>query len=929
MGRPPGSARSGERTNRSTQPRAAAPFAERPRPPRTFVRRPRLQAALDEAVTRAVTALVAPAGSGKTATLAAWAAGVDQDVLWLAVRSTEPGTGLAQALLAAAGATDGPVPARMRPEAVAEALRQSDGDPAVLVVDDAHRLGPAAWQLLDTVLTLAPDRVRLVLATRRDVPMPLVALELAQELTVLRGDAFRFDDDEARHLVAAHSPQVPADDVQPLLDRAGGWAAALVLGARRLRGGAAGDAEAARRALAHTDQPVLDYLLGDVFSTLPAGTRHVLLCTAGEEEVSPESAVLLSADPDAAANLAGLAADGLLVTGYDRGPTTVWHYHPLLQELLRRQVALDGPDHELALAAHLRAAEHYAEHGPAGLALRHAVASGDGALVTQVLLERGVTLLVSGQEAVVHDAVAALTDATADTPAAVHGVNGLLLRCRGELDEAVRRATLAAQAARTVRAELAAQSRAPSPTELGLLADSATLDAWLARFGWHDADDAIATARRLLGERPDRVAGGATARPLEPARTAWLLHELAIVETWAGRLGDAARHADEALLIAQTVELPRLSAAALADRAVLELLHGAFQTSAVSGRDCLAAAAEADRLEDGYLNRPHVAIGWAAFYELRLDNAADALSRLRGGDQAGTDPLVAMLALVLAARLEAERGDVTGARKMLAHLPPHPEPQPPFLRGILAVVRAYWAMVAKDLAEVQQQLPVMDELDWVVSAGAFRAVISDLAGDAEAARQQLEAVLGVPAEGEQVGCSVFAAAYLAHLHLDAGRLVPARVALREALTRAAPQRLLHPLLTGTAGDARFAALLTELSRGPDAHPFAAAALETARRYRRPYPGLSGTGPAVSPPRLGQQRGPTERVEQQPVPPQSLTGREAEVLAELALGGSYADIAHTLYVTENTVKTHVSALYRKLGVDRRADALRRARQIGLL
>jgi DNA-binding NarL/FixJ family response regulator len=63
--------------------------------------------------------------------------------------------------------------------------------------------------------------------------------------------------------------------------------------------------------------------------------------------------------------------------------------------------------------------------------------------------------------------------------------------------------------------------------------------------------------------------------------------------------------------------------------------------------------------------------------------------------------------------------------------------------------------------------------------------------------------------------------------------------------------------------------------------------------------------------------------------QPLTERESEVLAELALGGSYQDVALALYITENTVKTHVSALYRKLGVERRADALRRARELDLL
>jgi len=60
-----------------------------------------------------------------------------------------------------------------------------------------------------------------------------------------------------------------------------------------------------------------------------------------------------------------------------------------------------------------------------------------------------------------------------------------------------------------------------------------------------------------------------------------------------------------------------------------------------------------------------------------------------------------------------------------------------------------------------------------------------------------------------------------------------------------------------------------------------------------------------------------------------TAREAEVLDELALGSSYAEIAQSLFITENTVKTHLLSLYRKLGVDKRSAALRTARSIGLL
>ncbi|MFC6345397.1 LuxR C-terminal-related transcriptional regulator, partial [Nocardioides hankookensis] len=61
----------------------------------------------------------------------------------------------------------------------------------------------------------------------------------------------------------------------------------------------------------------------------------------------------------------------------------------------------------------------------------------------------------------------------------------------------------------------------------------------------------------------------------------------------------------------------------------------------------------------------------------------------------------------------------------------------------------------------------------------------------------------------------------------------------------------------------------------------------------------------------------------------LTPRELEVLEQLALGGGNADLARALFVSENTVKTHLASIYRKLEVDRRVDALRVARAHGLL
>ena len=61
----------------------------------------------------------------------------------------------------------------------------------------------------------------------------------------------------------------------------------------------------------------------------------------------------------------------------------------------------------------------------------------------------------------------------------------------------------------------------------------------------------------------------------------------------------------------------------------------------------------------------------------------------------------------------------------------------------------------------------------------------------------------------------------------------------------------------------------------------------------------------------------------------ISERELEVLALLAAGGSNKEIARRLDVSPNTVKTHVTKLLAKLDASRRTEAIRRARELGLI
>jgi len=61
----------------------------------------------------------------------------------------------------------------------------------------------------------------------------------------------------------------------------------------------------------------------------------------------------------------------------------------------------------------------------------------------------------------------------------------------------------------------------------------------------------------------------------------------------------------------------------------------------------------------------------------------------------------------------------------------------------------------------------------------------------------------------------------------------------------------------------------------------------------------------------------------------ISDRELQVLIELAAGHSNKQIARNLDVSPNTVKTHVARLFEKLGANRRTEAIRRARELGLV
>ena len=138
---------------------------------------------LDRAVTKRVTVISAPPGSGKTSLLRAWAD-----------RSTD----LRRVAFVSVDRDDAQVVDRVASE-LAERV-----EPVVLIIDDLHELRSAdALAQLEHVLAILPSSARVVLSSRRDPPIRLHQLRLADEVAEIRAGDLQFTERETRELLAS------------------------------------------------------------------------------------------------------------------------------------------------------------------------------------------------------------------------------------------------------------------------------------------------------------------------------------------------------------------------------------------------------------------------------------------------------------------------------------------------------------------------------------------------------------------------------------------------------------------------------------------------------------------------------------------------------------------------------------------------------
>ena len=861
-----------------------------------------------------VTQISAPAGSGKTSLLRSWigAAGLADRAAWVSVQGGESDQRRFWASVAGA-LRDTAVGATLvrastaAPDldgwAVAERLLADLGalpDRIWLVIDDVHQLDSSeALRQLELLVTRGPAELRFVLATRREARLGLHRLRLEGELTEIRAADLRFTLEEARALLEAAAVVLPDSALALLHQRTEGWAAGLRLAALSLAGHP--DPERFAAEFSGSERTVAEYLLAEVLDRQSEEVRQLLLRTSVLEQVSGPLADLLSGGSGGERILQELEQAGAFVVSVD-ARRSWFRYHQLFGELLQRELRCSAPSELPAL--HRAAARWYAEHGHVVEAVRHAQAAPDWELAVRSLSDHLLALTLDGQGATVRELVAGFPAGATTADAELAALMASDEATGGSLAAAERQLALAGEGSASVPAD-----------RRGRFAAVLAIAGLTVAAHRGDLPAAADRAQRLLA--PAKAAEPAdTAAPVTAVGDdlrALTLVSLGMAELWSLRAEEAERHLELAVALARRIGRPFLEASALA--------HSAWAASFRSFALAVERSTEATELarRHGWTEDPAVAVGYLALgatrvWQMRLEEAGPLLDQAERALRPELQPAVGLLLgqargmLALARGRDAEALAAFEAAEPLAALlaPGHPA----------AVLRqAHLLQVLTRLGKLGRADRALAELSEQRERGEMRLVVASLRlmrDDPRAVIALLAPVLDGSHPLTNGGWTI--QAFL----LDA----IARDALGDEA--AAGRSLEHALDLAERDGAVLAFVLHPAPGllGRHARHCAAHAALISEILRLLAPGRAGSEGMARSGGIALPRDHGRLVE-------PLTDSETRILRYLPTNLSAPEIAGQLSVSANTVRTHMRHVYEKLGAHRRADAVDRARALGLL
>ncbi len=797
-------------------------------------------------------------------------------------------------------------------------------DQCLLVLDDYHLItDPAIHAGMALLIDHLPPLMQVAILSRSEPPLPLGRLRMRGQLTELRAADLRFSLPETAAFLRAHDLVLAPDELADLVARTEGWPGAIHLAAISIREG--GQPRQIIAAFTGSNRHMVDYLAEEVFARQSAERRHFLIATSILDMLCADLCDALlkdegegmradAAEPQpSAVILEELERAGLFLMPLDQ-ERRWYRYHALFAEFLRERLRRDEPQREPHL--HQRAANWYAAAGMPTEAVSHLLAAGDYLRAAVLIEQEGRPLLLRSEVATVLGWLRALPEDLARARPGIclieawaRAVSGqfeavdapldhvaqILAACDGDPD------TPTAQTAPFTPRNLRSEVLAVRATVSGLR---------------RDAMRTVELACAALAELPTDSVIVRSVVSLMLGSSAYISGDMAAAET---ALNEAA-HAG------QVAGMPIIAIFALRQLGELHARIGQLHRAEQTFQSAIDLGARLYPASDPLAGRLVPVAGAAymgmglLYYEWNDLNAAEMLlaDSLRLGRQ-GANVEILLMAPIGMARIQQARGDRDAARATMASaLAFAHSTGVPRLADWLGAEQARLSLCIGDIAtatawdqgrrlQIDAPLSYLEEIDYLALAHLR------LAQDRPAESRHLLGRLRTLAAAEGRHGSLIEIDALVALATSAvGDQPAARSILLRALALAEPEGYLRSFvdmgepMRALLGDCRLA--LAPRADAPSRQALASIdrilALFTAAPVRLPVTPAAALIEPLSP-------------------------RECEVLALVAAGLSNQDIACRLIVSISTVKKHINNIYGKLDVLSRTQAIKRARELGLI
>ena len=871
----------------------------RPLPRAHLVRRPHLTARLTQGAGGPLTLVSAPAGFGKTTLLAQWLSETGTPAAWLSLDKEEndPARFLTYLVAAVqtlaptigarvAGVLQSPQPPPI--EVLLTALLNDLTclpDPFTLVLDDYHVIeAQAVDQALTYLVEHLPPQMHLIIATREDPGLPRARLRARGQLRELRAADLRFTPAEATEFLNdVMGLHLEASDIAQLSDRTEGWIAGLQLAALSLQ--SQPDAAEFIRSFTGSHQFVLDYLVEEVLKQQPERIQTFLLRTSILERLCGPlcEAVLRDSSVSGQATLEYLERANLFLVPLDH--ERQWYrYHHLFAELLRQRLyqstASSGDEAKSQVnALHLRASHWYEAQGLQLEAFHHAAEAND--------VERAVRLM-GGDGIPVHlrGAMTAILNWLTSLPTTVLDVRPWLLVRYASALLVVGQTTGVEE--KLQAAEKTLRGAEPDDQARDLVGQIAAARAVLALYQ-NQGEPLLAQSRRALESlHPNNV----------PFRTAahWTLGYAYQLQ---GDRAEARRAYTEAIALGQACRDIFFSLLGTIGLGTLQEAENQLPLAAETYRRVLHLAGEMPQpvIYEAHLGLARICYEWNDL-EAAEQHGRQSLHLARQFER-GIGRFVSCE--VVLASLKLAQGNVTGASALLAQASQSARQNNFVARlsevaaaQVLTLLRQGHLAAAADLAEM-----------YILPLSQARVQLAE--GDPAAARAAL-AAWRVQVEARGWADERLKVLVLEALVLQAeGDQDQAVSLLVDALALAEPGGFIRLFVDEGPPMAHLLSAAAAQGRMPDYLDKLLAVCEAEEQKRKDTAPRPPTQPLIEP----------------------LSPREREVLQLIAQGYSNEEISERLVLAISTVKGHNRNIFDKLQVQRRTEAVARARALGLL